>query len=83
MQNMTTYMVVAINDCEECNGLGWIYNEAWSNNPSLDTMSKEELHQFSRDHGKEEETCTECAGSGVIRREVTLSEALFALIIPQ
>lgn len=79
----TVYYIGAEHPCPECQGTGVVQHPAWSDywaehhGQSLPT-AEDDLRWFS-DHGwddipPEETRCDECAGAGILRQRVPLTE---------
>ena len=87
------FRVIAIEDCQPCNGVGIVLHPLWArywkSHPQGLPTHDDDLAWF-RDNGHissytkippEEIPCADCEGTGAIRREVPLLEALQQLDI--
>ena len=76
------YLVIREETCPECRGDGWVEHPAWQRlGERWKEMSRHDLRMYFSGEGygdipPEEVECSRCRGSGIVRQEVTLQQAL-------
>ena len=87
------YFVTAVSTCDQCNGAGYVQNAQWQRffekygdayrKAGIDESALMLCGHFGvssvRHLPTEEETCPECDGTGIVKRQVSLAEALQAV----
>jgi hypothetical protein len=87
----TKYVVTKVETCSVCEGDGWVQHPAWDaffEDAGDDPVGPQATMQWFRDHGHavwcandlppEEIECVKCGGTGEVREDVALEEALEA-----
>lgn len=81
-KEMSEFYVIKKEQCQECNGDGVVYSHIWKTYYEEGVNLSPEIWACENGYdsmGPEEIECRKCGGTGVVRKEVPLEEALSAI----